>query len=257
VNLVAVLAHPDDEALFCAGALAKSAAEGHKVTLLCATKGERGEVNHPDLEPSQYPKGEALARLRASELEASCAALGIRKPIFLGHIDSGHPLETARQNSDAFIHSDPLMVARALCEHFKTLEPDVLITFDPYGMYGHVDHVMVHRATTAAFWLADRFTSNPPKRLWSPVRSASDNEDQRGEHLDMLESSLGAVIDVRRQALQIRAAIEAHRSQLGTPRDVEKHLEKLPNVMREERYILAGLRGLIPRTPLQDLFEGL
>jgi N-acetyl-1-D-myo-inositol-2-amino-2-deoxy-alpha-D-glucopyranoside deacetylase len=253
MNLVAVLAHPDDEAYFCAGTLSKSAEQGHSVTLLCATKGERGEVLHPDLEPSQYPKGERLGQLRSTELEASCAALGINPPVFLGYTDSGYPLEVAQQNSDAFLHLDPWDVAHNLCIHFQRLQPDVVIGFDPYGMYGHIDHVRLHVAVTAAFWQADRFMDNPPKRLWFPVRSTI-HQDQ---YLHVSAASLGAIVDVQPQATRIRASLEAHRSQLGTATDVKKRLHKIPNILVAEHYILAGLRGGIAELPVSDLFSGL
>lgn len=83
MRLLAIFAHPDDESFFCAGTLAKYAALGHEVYLICATRGEQGRIRHPALDASLYPKGEALGKLREKELEAACTTLGLRPPIFL------------------------------------------------------------------------------------------------------------------------------------------------------------------------------
>jgi N-acetyl-1-D-myo-inositol-2-amino-2-deoxy-alpha-D-glucopyranoside deacetylase len=71
----------------------------------------------------------------------------------------------ARQNPDAFIQHDPLEVAEHLLGIIAQTQPQVMITFDPYGFYGHTDHLLVHRAATAAFWAAERVTRTPPARL--------------------------------------------------------------------------------------------
>ena len=77
MRLLAVFAHPDDESFICGGTLAKAASEGNDVRLVCATRGEEGEITHPGIDPDRYPKGEARGRFRAAELESACAVMGV------------------------------------------------------------------------------------------------------------------------------------------------------------------------------------
>ena len=83
MKLLAIFAHPDDEVFSCGGTLARYADEGHQVSLICATRGEEGEIVHPDIDSNRYPKGPERGLLRVAELEATCKALGIAPPIFL------------------------------------------------------------------------------------------------------------------------------------------------------------------------------
>ena len=64
MNLLAIFAHPDDESFSCGGTLAKAAAAGHNVHLICATRGEEGEIIHPDIDPKPYPKGDARGQCK-------------------------------------------------------------------------------------------------------------------------------------------------------------------------------------------------
>ncbi|HOE35521.1 MAG: GlcNAc-PI de-N-acetylase [Chloroflexi bacterium] len=146
VKILAVLAHPDDEAFGMGGTLAHYARHGAEVNLICATLGEAGVV-----EPGYLSNGQTVAELRGQELRCSADALGLKEVILLGYRDSGmqgspdnsHPNALAAQNLDD--------VVQKIEAHMRALQPDIVLTFDPFGGYGHPDHVRIHEAATLAF----------------------------------------------------------------------------------------------------------
>lgn len=259
MRLLAIFAHPDDESFFCAGTLARYATEGHSVYLICATRGEQGQIIHPEIDAVAYPKGEARGKLRQGELEAACAILGIHPPIFLDYQDSGYPLEVARANPKAFMHEDLRRVEQVLLEHITQIQPEVIIGFDPQGYYGHIDHIHLHRATIAAFWLAGNSVQPAPKRLFFPMRSGQIVQKTKfdPEVFSVSEDSFAVQTDVRKYAEQIRSALLAHRSQVGPPQNFENIQRDWPGIHEEERFVLGGLRGSFPKMPVDDLFAGL
>lgn len=129
--VVGIFAHPDDEAFGPSGTLAKFAQEGHDVYLICVTKGDAGD-NHTT-------KKAAIQNIREEELLASVAALGLKKVFFLGFNDG-----TLSNN----IYHD---VANKLELLLKKLEPEIIITLEPHGVSGHLDHIAVSFITTFVF----------------------------------------------------------------------------------------------------------
>lgn len=268
MNLLAIFAHPDDEAFSCGGTLARYAAEGHQVHLICATRGEEGEIVHPDIDPS-IPKGDPRGKLREGELQAACDALGIHAPIFLEYHDSGFPIEVGLENPRALINADLATLERELLPHIAQLEPDVIITFDPHGMYGHIDHVMVHRAAIAAFWSAGGITPSAPKRLFFPMRSIREVEHLKAnvdsttinslepKVYGVSEDSFAAQLGIEAYLEQKRAGLAAHRSQLGPESRIDEMIEVQAGRFTQERFVLGGLRGSFPTMPVTDLFAGL
>lgn len=146
-TVVAFHAHPDDEALLTGGTLARAAAEGHRVVLVTATRGEQGLAGPSD------GTGERLAALRMAELEASASALGAARVVWLGYDDSG--LTAAARAAAAFAHADVEVAAQRLAEVLRAERADVLTIYDRNGGYGHPDHVQVHRVGSRAATLAD------------------------------------------------------------------------------------------------------
>lgn len=145
-TLVSFHAHPDDEALLTGGTLAKAAAEGHRVVLVTATRGDRGLAGEDD------GHGEDLARVRMAELQAAAAALGCARVLTLGYGDSGlHPEPSDRA---AFAHADVEEAAARLAGLLRDEGADVLTIYDRNGGYGHPDHVQVNRVGTRAAELA-------------------------------------------------------------------------------------------------------
>ena len=136
-RMLVILAHPDDESFPLGGTLAKYAAQGVQITLVCATRGEKG-IN--GLEP------EETARLREAELRAAASKLGISEVRFLGLVDG----EVAQ--------ADGNHIVSMLTNLMRRIRPEVVITFGPDGISGHPDHVTVSRLVTQAYDQALRST---------------------------------------------------------------------------------------------------
>lgn len=136
-TLLAVYAHPDDEAFGSGGTLAKYATAGHDVYVVTATRGEAGQISDPDLATPA-----ALPEVREEELRCACRIYGVHSPIFLDYVDGQLTIVNQGQ-----------AVAR-LVRIIRELRPQVLITFGPDGIYGHYDHLAVHRWATIAYDLA-------------------------------------------------------------------------------------------------------
>jgi LmbE family N-acetylglucosaminyl deacetylase len=136
-TLLAVFAHPDDEAFGTGGTLARYAAEGCQVHLVTATRGEAGGISEPGL-----ATGASLPEVRERELRCACEAYGIHSPWFLGYVDG--QLTIVHQGQ----------AVGKLVRLIRELRPDVVITFGPDGIYGHYDHIAVHRWATIACELA-------------------------------------------------------------------------------------------------------
>ena len=134
LKLMAILAHPDDESLGNGGILGKYAAEGIEIHLVVATRGERG---WPGKE-SEYPGEEALGKLREAEVRDAAAVLDLHSVHFLGYIDG--ELDTAH----------PAEAIAKIVGHLRQVRPDVVVTFGPYGGYGHPDHIAISQFTAAA-----------------------------------------------------------------------------------------------------------
>ena len=268
-TLLALFAHPDDEAFGCGGTLARYADEGVSVHLLCATRGESGKITDPAIDAASD-----VAELREAELRAACAALGIASPIFLGFHDSGRAERIRHDDPKALMNVDELELERAIRPHVERLEPDVMITFDPHGIYGHVDHLRMHRAATAAFWSTSWdgrcgvqrlfYTCMDRERLRA-LQAARERSPLSGidpELFGVAEGAFAAVLDVSAWRGRKERAVSAHRSQVG-PRSSFAGMQDGPakklweDTFARETYTLGGLRGPFPTMPVGDLFAGL
>jgi LmbE family N-acetylglucosaminyl deacetylase len=162
-RLLIAYAHPDDESFGLGGLIAKYVAQGVEVYLICATDGDVGTVSPELLE------GYASVReLRLAELDKASAILGFRHVHKLGYKDSGM-MGSEFNNDPASLWSqwthDPDSVTRRVVEVLREVRPQVVITFNKYGGYGHPDHIAIQRATTLAFERAgdaDYVTGQPP-----------------------------------------------------------------------------------------------
>src|SRR5262245_36788653 len=120
-RLMAVLAHPDDESLGIGGTLAKYASEGVEVSLLTATRGDRGRYRDYRFGDPQHPGASELGSIRERELRAAASALGVRDVALLDYRDQ----ELDRAN--------PREAIAAIVEHLRRVQPDIIITFGPDG----------------------------------------------------------------------------------------------------------------------------
>jgi N-acetyl-1-D-myo-inositol-2-amino-2-deoxy-alpha-D-glucopyranoside deacetylase len=144
--LLAVLAHPDDETFGTGGTLAMYARKGVDVHLVCATKGEVGDVD------ARYMEGFAtVAERRESELRCAAGILGLKGVHFMGYRDSGMPGSPDNSHPNALVAQPLDQVAADVAHYFRRLKPQVVITFDPIGGYRHPDHIAIHQATVRAF----------------------------------------------------------------------------------------------------------
>lgn len=165
-RVLAVYAHPDDESFGVGGTLAKLAAQGHDVTLACATRGEAGEISDPALATP-----ENLGQVREGELRASCKALGINPPRFLGYRDSGMVDTPDNDDPRSYHQADPETATKQLVVLIRELKPHVVFTFEPFGGYGHPDHIAVSKHVTAAFDAAGDAQAYPDAGApWQPQR---------------------------------------------------------------------------------------
>ncbi len=138
MSLMCVVAHPDDESLGVGFTLAKYAAEGVFTSIVMATRGERGWQG----DPKDDPGPEILGRIREAELLASAKTLGVKQVHFLDAMDG--ELDRA----------DPAEISGKIAQHIRRLRPQVIVTFDPLGAYGHPDHIAISQFTLGAIVLA-------------------------------------------------------------------------------------------------------
>ena len=165
-KLLAIYAHPDDESFGSGGMLAKYAAEGASVGLVCATNGEMGEISDPDLASS-----DTLGDVRIAELKCAAEALGVTELVLLGYRDSGMAETADNEDPRAFANAPDDEIVARLVGIIRRVRPDVVVTFDPTGGYGHPDHVAVHNRTVAAFHAAgDRRSYRDEGEAWQPHR---------------------------------------------------------------------------------------
>jgi len=127
-----IFAHPDDESFGVAGTMSHAIHTGHPVAVVCATRGEEGKIADPSLATE-----ENLGQVREQELRSAMAAVGVDDVVFLDYID-GHLAEADQEEA----------LGRVVAQ-IRRFRPDVVITFDPKGGYGHVDHMAIHRLAVA------------------------------------------------------------------------------------------------------------
>lgn len=268
MTLLAIFAHPDDEAFGCGGTLARAVAEGLQVELICATRGEAGKVTDPALGDVKD-----VGRLREKELRTACRALGIAPPRLLGYRDSGRQDRMRHADPQALVNISEEELERVLLTHIAEIKPAIVLTFDPHGIYGHIDHIKVHRAATAAFWAAGGVMQPAPQRLFYTAMTTRRMLEMQAERptsplarLDaarygVSEDSLAAIVDIAAYAAQKEAAVRAHRSQIG-PNSSFAGLRReertvWAEMFRYETFTLGGLRGPFPVMPVSTLWEGL
>jgi LmbE family N-acetylglucosaminyl deacetylase len=143
------LAHPDDESFGSGGMIARYVAEGAEVYLICATNGDVGTVA-----PERLNGYSSIAELRLAELDCASTKLGFKEVIKFGYKDSGMMNSETSQDSACLWQAPREQVARRVVEVIRRIRPQVVVTFNKYGGYGHPDHIAIQRATTDAFHLA-------------------------------------------------------------------------------------------------------
>ncbi|MGH8993518.1 MAG: PIG-L deacetylase family protein [Acidimicrobiia bacterium] len=252
-TLVFFHAHPDDEAIFTGGTIWQLARRGWRIVLVMATGGEWGEATegfgHAD-----------LAAVRRQETTDAAAVLGIARVEFLGYHDSGLSGDPSHSCDNSLAWADEAEVATRLAGVLREEEAEALVTYDPEGIYGHPDHVVVHRAGRAAAEAAgvpivyeatvDReYLHFVETHLVVKAKRATGELGLAATHLGMATVEITTAIDVRASLYVKRQAMAAHASQIPETASV-LHLppESFAAVYGYEWYTRRG-----PRGPLEDL----
>lgn len=219
-TLVCFHAHPDDETITTGGLMARAAAEGHRVVLVVATRGEHGEVPEGFLS-----EGEQLWERRVAETHASAEILGVSRVEFLGYVDSGMIDTHTNHAPESFWQAEVDDAANRLAEILRDEQADALTIYDDHGNYGHPDHIQVHRvgARAAEFAATPAVYQATMNRdhLRSMFMSFFGTEDVQGPSVDeidtlgLTEDELTHRVDVSKFIDLKRASMRAHASQIS------------------------------------------
>ncbi|HLI70854.1 MAG TPA: PIG-L family deacetylase [Ktedonobacteraceae bacterium] len=147
-RLLGVFPHPDDEGT-TSGALLKYGQAGIETGLICITRGEVGEISDPALATP-----ETLGKVREGEMRAAAQVLEVKHLWFLGYRDSGMAGTPDNEDPRSLAQANPAEVVGKIVEVIRQFRPQVLVTFDETGGYGHPDHIAAYKHTTSAFYAA-------------------------------------------------------------------------------------------------------
>ena len=252
LSVLAVFAHPDDEGFGSGGLLALLSARGARVTLVCATNGDVGEISDPRLATP-----ETLAQVRQEELRQAMKITGVTDLRFLNYRDSGMAGTPDNQHPHALHQASSEQVVGRMVAIMREAQPGMVITHDPSGGYGHPDHQAVCRHATQAFSLSGDPTAYPEqltggRRAWSPqllyyvcfprsrFRRMWQEMLDRGitppfasldiESLGTPDAEVTTVLDVRQYVDTKIASLNCHRTQM----DPNGPFAKLPEESMRE-----------------------
>jgi LmbE family N-acetylglucosaminyl deacetylase len=270
LTMMAVHAHPDDEASSTGGVLATYSAQGIRTVVVTCTNGEFGDAPG-GIKPGQDGHDETeVAKLRLAELRKSCEILGVTNLELLGYHDSGMPEWEYKDRPDAFCNIPLADVAARIAALIERYRPQVLITYDDRGPYQHPDHVHASRAGQEAFaqsgilaklYLSAMRTSNW-RKVWEALREQGaevpdwEPDEERERQAAESEARITTDIDIRPMIQRKRDALFAHSSQIE-----DSWFSQLPQEIAEmafghEYFIRAADRTGAP-VPEDDLFAGL
>jgi N-acetyl-1-D-myo-inositol-2-amino-2-deoxy-alpha-D-glucopyranoside deacetylase len=234
-SVLFVHAHPDDESIGTGATMAHYAADGARVTLVTCTLGEEGEIHVPALAHLEAAEADQLGGYRLTELAAACAALGVADHRFLGgagrYRDSGMMGTPANDHPRAFWGADLDEAARHLFAVIDEVRPQVVVTYDENGFYGHPDHIQAHRVTMRAAEMAAEAGFGPDKIYWTATplsvlaagmaafAESTDNPFGDAKAVEELpfgtpDDQIAACIDGHEQHERKVAALRAHATQI-------------------------------------------
>jgi len=276
LSLLGLFAHPDDEQVM-SGMFAQAASEGIRTGLICATRGEAGQI-HPSVEAPR----ETIAQVREGELRAAAVVCGIKDLWFLDYRDSGWigtPDNEDPTNFHLADHDEALGKVVAIVREFK---PTVMVTFDPQGGYGHLDHLMIHKLANEAFTAAADPLMYPEarepwqtSRLYYSTFSRAGMEQFRelmmrynpdSDFLKLDSSSFGSYDDQITNEIDVRKWIDVKQRSLRHHRTQTADIERwsilpadLTEKMRGTEYYMLAAGVSLPDGPegRGDLFAGL
>jgi len=178
LTIMIVHAHPDDEAIGTGGTLARYGAEGIRTVLVTATLGEEGEIVVPEMNTPEVKA--RLAEVRREELNQAVAILSVSDLAILGYRDSGMAGTEANSHPDCFNMADMDEATGRLVRLVRAYRPQVLVSYNEHGGYGHPDHIACHKVTVAAFDAAGDTARYPEAGLpWTPLKLYFANSPRR------------------------------------------------------------------------------
>ena len=276
LSVLAAFGHPDDEGFGSGGTLAMLAAQGARITMVCATNGDVGEISDPSLATPQ-----TLARVRQEEMRQAMVVMGISDLRFLGYRDSGMKGTKDNEHPDSLYRAEPNRVVAQIVDIMRETRPEVVFTHDPSGGYGHPDHTTLHRHVTQAFSLAADpnysgssyegaqawkprllyyacFPRSNFRRMWQQMLDAGITPPFASEEVESIGSPdelVTTVVDVSAYVDVKLAALGCHRTQMdpGGPLS-QVPQEMLWEFMSTEFFSLALPQGA---SQAEDLLAGL
>ncbi|HEX5407243.1 MAG TPA: N-acetyl-1-D-myo-inositol-2-amino-2-deoxy-alpha-D-glucopyranoside deacetylase [Pseudonocardiaceae bacterium] len=274
-RLLLVHAHPDDESLWTGGTIARYAARGVQVTVVTCTLGEQGEIIPANLAQLAADAADQLGGYRVGELRSACAALRVTDHRFLGGIgrwrDSGMAGDPANTHPRAFVRGSLDEQTAALREVIAEVRPQVVVSYDSFGGYGHPDHIRAHEVTVAAAKASSDVarvfhTVYPRGPVDTGLAALAELPElpfrlpAPGELPTVPDESITTVIDIQEHVPAKLRALRAHGTQVTVWTDDEGHSGyALSNdiaqpVLPAEYYVLASGPAAGAAT---DLFGGL
>ncbi len=267
LTLMAVHAHPDDEAIGTGGILAHYSAEGVRTVLVTCTIGELGDAPG-GVKPGEPGHDESVVvPLRRRELEASCEVLGVSHLELLGYHDSGMEGWPQNDASDSFWRTPVEDAARRLAALMRTFEPQVVVTYDENGFYGHPDHIQANRVTRAAIEQCGvpaklYYTALARSRLQGFGEMLAEagievpGEVQENPDFGTPDELITTTIDCGAVAGRKYASLAAHASQSDNIFFLQMGEELFSSVMGSESFVRVMDSTNAP-VPEDDLFAGL
>lgn len=184
LTLLIVHAHPDDECISTGGVLPRYNAEGVRTVLVTATRGEQGEIVLPEIDLP--PVRAHFGAFRTAELEQAAIILGVSDLEFLGYQDSGMVDTETNTNPACFHMADPDEATGRLVRLIRRYRPQVVMSYNEVGGYGHPDHIACHRTTVAAFAAASDPTRYPDAgEPWTPLKLYFTNSPRNAQLANM------------------------------------------------------------------------
>jgi LmbE family N-acetylglucosaminyl deacetylase len=272
LTLMTVHAHPDDESISTGGILARYSAEGIRTVLVTCTDGGCGDG--PDgVKPGDpgHDRASVVAE-RLDELERSCRALGVHHLEMLGYRDSGMMGWPQNDEPHSFWSTPVEDGAARLAELIRRYEPQVMVTYDENGFYGHPDHIQAHRITMAAAEATGipvkLYQTAVPRSVMAGFREriqelgidfgADDADDEEGprEEWGTPDELITTVVDVASYANHKYDSLECHASQSDNIFFLKMGRETFAELMGTEVFVRVRDRTGAP-IPEDDLFAGL
>jgi LmbE family N-acetylglucosaminyl deacetylase len=267
-----VHAHPDDEVFSTGGLLAKHAAAGDRTVVVYCTNGEAGEILDESLDPEEArPR---LGEIRRQEVAEAVRLLGVSDVRFLGYRDSGMKDTEDNNHPDAFMNVPVDAAAERLLAIIRETRPQVVVTYDEEGGYGHPDHIMANRITVHAFRRA-REEGLPVQRLFYPARSREDfrrwveglrdlgleipwvRGDFNFDEYGVPEAELSAIVDISEFAPLKKQALAVHRTQIKPDFFYLSIPDELMRQFQGREFFQQIEPPRPPGSPSDDLFDGL